>query len=105
MGCPVLIGLQVLTETVEKYRHLHADPEAVLGAATLTAAVVTRLHELAGPCDPSIDNRGQLVCSLSSLANDVLPLAFGPNLQAGFAVQLGAVSGEGKSAEVPGLFL
>lgn len=90
-ACPVLAAFDVAEELLNKYAHLHADPASARGALMLSRELTERLHK-AIPCTPSVDSRGQLVCSLTSISNDLHAYLFQPNMQGGWAVELAAVA-------------
>jgi len=104
LPCPVLIALDVAEELLDKFGHLHADPESVRGAIKISRAITERLHQVL-PCKPGPDHRGQLACSLGNVVNDLCALLCQPNLQAGYALQLDALAKGQADERATGMFL
>jgi hypothetical protein len=67
-GCPLRIGLDVSGELLARYSHLHSDREWAAGYLAVFREAVERVHELL-PCEPVVNESGQLVCPLNETAH------------------------------------
>jgi hypothetical protein len=99
MPCPLMAGIALFEELLDKYEHLYEDAEAARGRLMLTRELAEPVHS-ALPCIPQLDDQRKLVCSLGHVLGDVQAYALGLGKQAHWAVPLDEIAGKANAARV-----